>query len=206
VVFAVDRAGIVGADGPTHQGTFDLSYFRCMPNIVVSAPKDEDELRSLLYTAINYKDGPIVIRYPRSKGVGVKFTKYKKLPIGKAEILKEGNKGVVWAVGSMVHPTLEGIRDLDVGVVNARFVKPLDEELLRRFKGKKIITIEENTLIGGFGSGVLEFFNKEGIEVKMLRIGLPDQFIEHGERKLLLEKYKLISSHIRRRIKEFISA
>ena len=197
VVFAIDRAGIVGADGPTHQGAFDLSYLRCMPNLVIAAPKDAEEFRNMLYTAINYTKGPIAIRYPRTNipdDLSIGRSKLKCLPIGEAEVLKEGKKGMILAIGSMVYPALEVAKELDLGVVNARFVKPLDEKLLKKIVGAyhdtpKIITIEENTINGGFGSAGLEFFSKQGIQVDLLMIGLPDKFIEHGSRKILLEKY-----------------
>ncbi|MCK4306747.1 1-deoxy-D-xylulose-5-phosphate synthase [candidate division WOR-3 bacterium] len=212
VVFAIDRAGIVGADGPTHQGAFDLSYLRCMPNLVIAAPKDAEEFRNMLYTAINYTKGPIAIRYPRTNipdDLSIGRSKLKCLPIGEAEVLKEGKKGMILAIGSMVYPALEVAKELDLGVVNARFVKPLDEKLLKKIVGAyhdtpKIITIEENTINGGFGSAGLEFFSKQGIQVDLLMIGLPDKFIEHGSRKILLEKYGLTPLKIKQRIKKFL--
>lgn len=209
VIFVLDRAGIVGEDGPTHHGTFDLSYLRCMPNIVISAPKDEDELRCMLYTAIKYKNGPIAIRYPKGSAFGVKLGAMRELKIGEAEVLKEGKDGVILAIGSMVYPSLQAAKELEdeklsIGVINTRFVKPLDENLLKSVKNHKIITIEENVLNGGFGSAVLEFFNSQGIRPQLLRIGLPDQFIEHGARKILLEKYGLVSAKISQRVKEFL--
>lgn len=208
VIFAIDRAGIVGEDGPTHQGTFDLSYLRYIPNLVICAPKDENELRSMLYTAVN-SNSPVAIRYPRSKIVGVEKTGLQNIPFGKAEVLKSGDKGIVFAIGSMVYPALEAVKYLPVGVVNARFVKPLDKELLMQFvsggKDTKIITIEENTLNGGFGSGVMELFNEARINVKILRLGLPDMFIEQGNRTFLLEKYGLSVKGIKEKIEKFIS-
>ena len=224
VVFAIDRAGIVGADGPTHQGAFDLSYLRCIPNLVIAAPMDAQEFKSMLYTAINYTKGPIAIRYPRTNipDIGAIYVEPAKsrlggklplqLKIGEAEVLKEGKKGMILAVGSMVHPALEVAKELDLGVVNARFVKPLDEKLLKKIVRMshplpKIITIEENTINGGFGSAVLEFFNSVGTtyELPLLQIGLPDQFIEHGSRELLLEKYGLTPSKIKQKIKKFLN-
>ncbi|MCK4352113.1 1-deoxy-D-xylulose-5-phosphate synthase [candidate division WOR-3 bacterium] len=219
VVFAIDRAGIVGEDGPTHQGTFDLSYLNCIPDIVIGAPSDKNEFRSMLYTAVNYEKGPIAIRYPKGSvevrsgkwevGSGVNQKSLSKIKIGKAKILREGRDGVILAIGSMVYPALEAAGELEneglkIGVVDFRFIKPLDTELLNSLKSKKIITIEENTLSGGFGSAVLEFFNRQGSKVNLLRIGLPDQFIEHGSRNLLLEKYGLVPSKIKQRVKEFL--
>jgi 1-deoxy-D-xylulose-5-phosphate synthase len=237
IVFAIDRGGIVGADGPTHHGTFDLSFLRCIPDLVIAAPKDGDELKNMLYTAINFEKGPFAIRYPRcSLPKQVEAETAKKSPlqieIGKSEVLKQGKLGTIVAVGSMVYTALEVARKLDVGVVNARFVKPLDEELLKQIAvgqgfpsvslgtgspARKIITIEENTSSGGFGSAVLEFFNGQGIStqtdriqpdsvgiVSLLRIALPDQFIEHGSRDLLFEKYGLSPSKIRKKIAEFL--
>ncbi len=212
VVFAIDRAGIVGADGPTHQGAFDLSYLRCIPNLVIAAPKDAEEFRSMLYTAINYTKGPIAIRYPRTGVPDVGMVhKLQKLKIGEAEVLRKGKKGVILAVGSMVYPALKVAEELELGVINARFVKPLDEKLLKKIIGTysdtpKVITVEENTLNGGFGSAALEFFNTYGIKIKLLAIGLPDQFIEHGSRDILLEKYGLTPSKIKQRIKKFLSS
>jgi 1-deoxy-D-xylulose-5-phosphate synthase len=241
IVFAIDRGGIVGADGPTHHGTFDLSYLRCIPDLVIAAPKDGDELRDMLYTAINFEKGPFAIRYPRCNVPNQIKSENKSSPdksspsqieIGKSEILKQGKLGTIIALGSMVHTALEIAEKLDVGVVNARFVKPLDEELLKQIAvgqgfpsvslgtdspAKKIITIEENTGNGGFGSAVLEFLNSQGINVQtdrtqpdsvgavsLLRIALPDQFIEHGSRDQLLEKYGLTPPKIRKRIAEFL--
>lgn len=210
LIFALDRAGIVGEDGPTHHGTFDLSYLRCIPNIIICAPKDENELQNMLYTAVEYNKGPVAIRYPRGEGIGAKLKPVQKLEIGKAEIIKEGEQGIILALGSMVYPALEAAQELEdegihIGVVNARFVRPLDETLLKKIKNKKIITIEENSLHGGFGSAVLEFFNLADKETKLLRIGLPDKFIEHGARSILLEKYGLTTKNIKQRVKSFIA-
>lgn len=189
VVFGIDRAGLVGADGPTHHGTFDLAYLRHLPNIVVMAPKDENELQNMVKTAIEYKDGPIAVRYPRGIGVGVKLQEeMKSIPIGKGEILCEGDDVLILAIGNKVHPALDAASllaesSISASVVNARFVKPLDEDLIlplaRRIK--KIITVEDHTVIGGFGSAVLELLadNKIG-DVELKRLGIPDEFIEHG--------------------------
>lgn len=205
VIFAIDRAGIVGEDGPTHQGTFDLSYLRSIPNLVICAPKDENELKVMLYTALQNNDCPVAIRYPRSRVMGTKQQELHKIPYGKAEALKTGTKGIIFAIGSMVYPALEAVKDLPVGVINARFIKPLDEELFKTFKNKKIITLEENTLNGGFGSAILELLSDNGAPVELLRIGLPDAFIEQGKREFILEKYGLTPVMIRNQVKKFIA-
>lgn len=197
VVFAVDRGGIVGEDGPTHQGLFDFSYLRCLPNIVVMAPKDENELRRMLKTAIAH-DGPIALRYPRGAGVGVTLGKnIETLPIGKGEILSEGTDLLILAVGNGVQESLLALEQLekngiDTTLVNCRFVKPLDFDLINRLAGsiKNILTIEENVLHGGFGSAVLECLNNNGVSnVRVRRIGITDTFVEHGHQQILRSKY-----------------
>lgn len=193
VVFVLDRAGLVGADGPTHHGTFDLTYLRLIPNMVVMAPKDEAELRDMLYTAVQYKKGPIALRYPRGSALGVEMNEgFTELQIGKAEKLIEGEDCVMLAVGSMVDYALKAATKLSVEgynckVINMRFIKPLDEEILEEVakKFEKIITLEENTLVGGFGSAVLEYFADKNYKNDILRIGLPDHFIDHGTQKEL---------------------
>ncbi|MDR7865301.1 MAG: 1-deoxy-D-xylulose-5-phosphate synthase [Sporomusaceae bacterium] len=204
VVLAIDRAGIVGEDGPTHQGVFDYSYLRHIPNLTVMAPKDENELRHMLYTAIEMS-GPVAIRYPRGSGLGVETTEpFRKLELGRAEELRPGKDVALLAAGVMAAPCLaasdllarHGIR---AGVVNARFVKPLDEQLIRRLARDVgvIVTVEDNLLAGGFGSAVLEYINAENLNwVKVFRIGLPDKFIEHGSRPQLLAKYGLTGEGI----------
>jgi len=209
VVFAIDRAGIVGEDGPTHQGTFDLSYLRLIPNIVVMAPKDENELVHMLNTALSW-DFPCAIRFPRDQGIGVKLDRqYKVLPLGKAEVLAEGNDVAILSIGNTVHPCLLAQQRLEAegvkaNLVNMRFVKPLDEELIKKIikKVHKIVTVEENTLSGGFGSGIKELLATDN--VRILSIGLPDQFIEHGSREKLREKYGLTADKIAERVREFI--
>ncbi|MDZ7372555.1 MAG: 1-deoxy-D-xylulose-5-phosphate synthase [candidate division KSB1 bacterium] len=195
VIFAIDRGGIVGDDGPTHNGVFDLSYLRHIPNLVVMAPKDESELRDMFWTALAHETGPTAIRYPRGSAVGVpRKPKPEILPIGKAEILREGHDVAILAIGSMVYPSLEAAEHLQeqgvsAKVVNARFVKPLDTELLRDLAENfaLLVTVEENALAGGFGSAVAEFLADQGYrDVRLLRLGVPDEFIEHGERNLLL--------------------
>lgn len=188
VVFALDRGGVVGNDGPTHHGVFDLSYLRHIPNMTLMAPKDENELQHMLKTAIEH-NGPIALRYPRGNGYGVPLDQdLKPLPIGKAELLREGADGVLVALGSMVYPALEAAAELaaeglDLSVVNARFVKPLDADLLLQLVKRfgRLITLEENALQGGFGTAVLELLEEQGVQAQVLRIGYPDKYVEQGE-------------------------
>ncbi|MBN2467577.1 MAG: 1-deoxy-D-xylulose-5-phosphate synthase [Deltaproteobacteria bacterium] len=199
VVFALDRAGIVGEDGPTHHGLYDLSFLRHLPNMVVMAPKDENELRMMLKTALEL-DAPATIRYPRGAGEGVAIESViRSIPVGKAEILVEGADVAILAIGNAVSPALAAAQVLkekgvQATVVNARFVKPLDEELICSLAQTvgKIVTVEENVLSGGFGSAVLEALEKHCVErVAARRLGIPDQFVEHGEPSLLRKKYGL---------------
>lgn len=194
VVLAIDRAGIVGADGATHHGAFDLSYLRHIPNLTIMAPKDENELRHMLYTAVNL-DGPVAIRYPRGAGVGVQPDKQLHcLPYGEAEQIKAGRTAVLLATGAMVGPCAQACdmlkqQGLDVGLVNARFIKPLDVVMIRKLARDVglIVTVEDNVLDGGFGSAVLEAINAQNLHwVKVLRLGLPDKFVPHGGRGQLL--------------------
>ncbi|MDQ7822397.1 MAG: 1-deoxy-D-xylulose-5-phosphate synthase [Candidatus Eremiobacteraeota bacterium] len=196
VVFIVDRAGIVGEDGSTHQGIFDLSYLRMIPNIVIMAPKDENELRSMMKTAIDH-NGPVAIRYPRGKAVGVPLDeKVAPLEIGKGEVIREGEDIVLFALGSMVYPSILAAEKLAANgisatVVNARFVKPLDEALLVGIarKMRRVFTVEENVASGGFGTAVAELMQRSGCEnVGVSIIGLPDCFIEHASQGILREK------------------
>jgi len=203
VIFALDRGGIVGDDGSTHHGVFDLSYLRSIPNMTIMAPKDENELRNMLFTALDFK-GPIAIRYPRGKGIGVPIDKeYNKIPIGEAEILTTGKDLLILAIGSRVQPSLEACKELEkdgysVSVVNCRFVKPLDPRLHEMAaKIGRVLIVEENTSFGGFGSAVLESFIDYGLfGVKIKRLGLPDVFIEHGPQELLREKYGISKKDI----------
>jgi len=198
VVFCLDRGGLVGEDGPTHHGHFDITYLRGLPNMTLMAPKDENEFRHMLYTALE-QTGPVAIRYPRGRGVGVPMDEnYRKIPIGEAEFLKAGNDLLILALGSMVKPSLDAAEllkkeGLSVGVVNCRFVKPLDKRLAEAVgQAGRILTVEENIRQGGFGSAVLELLNEMGIrDVLVRRMGIPDKFIEHGPAPFLREKYGL---------------
>lgn len=212
VVFAIDRGGVVGEDGPTHHGSFDLSYLRIVPNMIVMSPKDENELRHMLKTAIEYQ-GPIALRYPRGKGEGVELDKTLKiLPIGESEILTLGKDLLILAIGHMVYPALEAVRRLQeegfyLTLVNARFVKPVDKSLLSKLSSncKGIVTIEENILIGGFGSAVIETLQELNIQIPVKCLGLPDAFIEHGPQSTLREKHNLHVEGIYTSIKETYS-
>lgn len=193
VVFALDRGGLVGADGPTHHGVLDFAYMRSIPNMVVMAPKDENELQHMLKTAIGHS-GPITLRYPRGAGWGVEMENVvRSLEIGKAELLREGRDIVIVGIGNTVIPALKTAQDLsrlgiDAAVVNSRFVKPLDRELLLDLLTQvpRLITVEDHVLEGGFGSAVLEFLAEEGItEVMVKRLGVPDRFIPHGTQEEL---------------------
>jgi len=194
VIFAVDRAGLVGQDGPTHHGPFDLSYFRSIPNIVVSAPKDGEEFIALLKTAIRHRNGPFVVRYPRGPCGVIKNYDPAEIPVGRWEMLEDGKDLAIIAIGSMVEESVKSIarlqaRGLKPILINGRFVKPLDIDMLYTIAKKvdKIVTIEENTLCGGFGSAIMEHCSRFDKHVKVYCIGLPDRFIEHGSRKILLE-------------------
>lgn len=183
VVFAIDRAGLVGADGPTHAGSFDLSYLRCIPNMTVMTPADENECRQMLYTAYQMNT-PTAVRYPRGSGVGVKVQKeMQALPLGRGEIRRKGSKIALLAFGSMLVPCLEAAEELDATVANMRFVKPLDEDLVAKLAAahELLVTIEENTIMGGAGSAVMELLASKKMVVKLLQLGLPDLFLDQGD-------------------------
>ena len=196
VTLCLDRAGLVGDDGYTHHGVFDYAYLRSMPEMTIMAPKDENELRHMLKTAVDY-DGPVSVRYPRGSGVGVEITEpMHSLPIGKAEVLREGKDVCLWAIGSMVQSALQvaaklAEQGISAGVVNMRFAKPLDKELLLAHAAQygKIVTLEEGTLQGGVGSAVLETLNEAKMlqQCRVLTLGIPDEFVLHGDKKLLMK-------------------
>ena len=212
VTLCLDRAGLVGEDGPTHHGVFDLSYLRQMPNMCVMAPKDEEELRHMLATAIAI-EGPAAVRYPRGAGLGVPLTdSLETLPVGKAEVLQEEGDIAFLAVGTMVEKAKEAAailkeESIEAAVVNMRFIKPLDTELLGEMARTKklLITAEENVLAGGFGSAVAEYLADHGIEVPLLRFGIPDRFIEQGTRRELLSLCGLQPDEMAERIRERLS-
>jgi 1-deoxy-D-xylulose-5-phosphate synthase len=214
MVFAIDRGGIVGDDGKTHQGIFDLSYLSLIPNMIVAAPKDENELQHMLYTAV--KSGKIMaIRYPRSQGLGVNMdAEFRELPIGKGEILRQGNDIAILAIGSMVAPALEAaeklaLQGVEATVVNARFVKPIDAELIVDLatRIKRIVTVEENTIPGGFGNYVNDAVRQADLRDVIIRnVGLPDVFIEHGGQDFLRSKYGLDAAGIIGKVLEIVPA
>ncbi len=210
VVFAIDRGGLVGDDGPTHHGVFDLSYLRCVPNMIVSAPKDEQELRDLLYTALK-SDRPFAIRYPRGPAYGVPAEGFREVPIGRWEELVEGEEVVVIGIGYTVYQALKSAEDLyregiRIGVVNGRFAKPIDEELMDKIIGRYevIVTVEDNTVVGGFGSAVLEWLARKGVTKKVINLGVPDMFIEHGNQKILRNKVGVDSEGITETVRELV--
>jgi 1-deoxy-D-xylulose-5-phosphate synthase len=207
VVFCVDRAGLVGEDGPTHHGPFDISYASAVPNLIVSAPKDGTELVALLKTAVAYRNGPFIIRYPRGACGTIDREDPPALRVGEWETVRDGKNPVIIAVGSMVRETLAAVdllksRRLDPLVINGRFVKPLDEAKLDKIAERTplLFTVEENSVAGGFGSGVSDYFIRRGRKVKVYRIGLPDQFVEHGSRERLLKITGLDGDGIARQI------
>lgn len=210
VTFAIDRAGIVGADGATHMGAFDLAYLRCVPNMVVMAASDENECRQMLHTAVNH-GGPAAVRYPRGTGPGVAIeAEMTVLPIGKGEVRRHGARAAgsrvaILAFGSMLPPSLAAAEALDATVANMRFVKPLDEALIRQLAQTHdaLVTVEEGCVLGGAGSACLEVLSDAGISVPMLRLGLPDEFIEHGDPAGLLNHYGLDADGIRASIQRF---
>jgi 1-deoxy-D-xylulose-5-phosphate synthase len=188
VLFALDRAGLVGADGATHHGAFDLSYLRCLPNMVVMAPSDENECRQMLYTGYVHP-GPAAVRYPRGSGPGVPIQEeMTALPIGRAEVKRDGRRVALLAFGSMVPVALDAGQELDATVVNMRFVKPLDEALIADMATRHdlIVTLEENAVMGGAGAAVAEWLAAAGIVVPLLMLGLPDRFVDHGDQNQLL--------------------
>jgi 1-deoxy-D-xylulose-5-phosphate synthase len=199
VTFAIDRGGIVGDDGKTHQGIFDLSYLPLIPNLTVSAPKDENELQNLLYTAI-YSGQPMAVRYPRGSGLGVSLdTEMHSITIGSAEVLRKGQDLALIAIGSTVQTALNVASEMakqgiEATVINGRFAKPLDSDIINETAQmiKRIVTIEENVLTGGFGSSIAQLIEQAGIsDVRLHSIGISDEFIEHGTQSILRAKYGL---------------
>lgn len=198
VLFALDRAGIVGGDGATHHGCFDLSYLRCIPNLTIMTPSNENELRQMLYTGFQLST-PCAVRYPRGAGIGTLVEQEMScIPIGKAEICRKGQSIALLAFGSMLHPALTVGESLDATVVNMRFVKPLDEKLLRNLAKTHglLVSLEENVKVGGAGSAVSEFLHQQGIPCDVLILGLPDRFIEHGDPNTLLAQVDLDAATI----------
>jgi 1-deoxy-D-xylulose-5-phosphate synthase len=212
VLFAIDRAGLVGQDGPTHHGVFDIAYLRVVPNMTLMAPKDERELRRMLYTALGHEDGPVAVRYPRDNGVGVPFDEeWQPVPWGKGEVVRDGSDLAFIALGTMVDVALGAARELErrgiqAAVVNARFAKPLDEELVLEMASRTgfLVTIEEAQLMGGFGSAVLELMESRGVDTRVRRLGLPDGFVEHGTRAELLAEVGLTAGQVAAQVSTWV--
>lgn len=213
VIMCLDRAGIVGSDGATHQGLFDLAYMRCIPNLTIAAPRNEVELRHLMYTAQLPGKGAFVIRYPRGKGFIVDWqVEYKEIPVGKGVCLKEGNDVAIVSIGTMANNVEKAIsliekdKNISIAHYDARFVKPIDEALLHQVaqKHKKIITVEDGIIQGGFGSAVLEFLEDKMYGNNVLRLGIPDEFVEHGTPEELYSMLKLDAQGIKQSIEGFI--
>jgi 1-deoxy-D-xylulose-5-phosphate synthase len=207
VLFGIDRAGLVGADGPTHAGSFDLTYLRCLPNMVVMAPADENECRQMLYTGFQL-DGPTAVRYPRGSGPGITpEAVMRALPIGKGEVRRKGRCVAILSFGALLKPCLDAAEKLDATVANMRFVKPLDEDLVRELATSHdyLVTVEENTILGGAGSAVLESLEKQGLPSKVLQLGLPDLFVEHGDPGKLLKQCGLDAEGILASIKTLLA-
>jgi 1-deoxy-D-xylulose-5-phosphate synthase len=206
VMLAIDRAGLVGADGPTHAGSFDLSFLRCIPNMLIAAPSDENECRRLLTTAFRH-DGPSAVRYPRGSGTGAAIEAgLEAVEVGKGVLRRSGLDVALIAFGSLVAPALAAAEALDASVADMRFVKPLDVDLLRELAHghRLLVTLEENAVAGGAGAGVAEALAEFGLDVPVLHLGLPDRFIEHGDAAKMLADCGLdatgIEAAVRRRI------
>jgi len=202
VMFAIDRAGVVGSDGPTHHGVFDLSYLRSLPGLTVMAPKDENELQHMLATGLSL-EGPSAVRYPRGNGFGVPMDQIlSPLPVGKGEMVRQGKDGAIIAIGTMVQAALEAAAELaregvELSVLNARFLKPLDREAILKLAGGLVFTVEDNVLQGGFGTAVLELLEEEGVTgVSVIRLGYPDRYVEQGEQAELKAAYGLDAAGI----------
>jgi 1-deoxy-D-xylulose-5-phosphate synthase len=215
VVFAMDRAGLVGDDGPTHHGAFDIAYLRCLPNMVLMAPRDEAMLTRMLRTALSYDGGPVALRYPRGEGVGVAMPRtISPIEIGRGEVLREGDRVAIVGYGTGVQKALEAAEllaegGLDVTVADARFAKPLDEELVAGLAAEHelLVTVEEGVLAGGFGSAVWECLNDGGHALpRILRVGLPDRYVTHGKPALLHAEVGYTGKAIAQRIEAAITA
>lgn len=206
VLFAIDRGGIVGTDGQTHQGAFDLSYLRCIPNMVIMTPSDENECQLMLHTGYHYQNGPSVVRYPRGNCTGVAFSSLRELPLGKGIIRRRGHFIAILNFGTLLAQAQEVAHDLNATLVDMRFVKPIDEALLSELaiSHKVLVTIEENAIIGGAGSGVNEFLMRQRLQVPVLNIGLPDYFIAQGSQEEIRSDLGLDSIGIRRQIESWV--
>jgi 1-deoxy-D-xylulose-5-phosphate synthase len=208
VLFAIDRAGLVGPDGPTHAGSFDLSFMRCIPNMVIMTPSDENECRQMLYTGFLHP-GPAAVRYPRGRGPGAEIeSRMQAITIGKSRLLRQGKDVAILAFGSMVEPCQDVAQSLDATLIDMRFVKPLDREAIvnAALQHARLVTVEENAVAGGAGSGVNELLAAEGQQVPILNVGLADNFIQHGTREECLHLAGLDTEGIRARIIRFLAS
>lgn len=204
VLFAMDRAGLVGEDGATHAGAYDLSYMRCIPNLIIMAPSDENETRQLLYTGYQYQ-GPAAVRYPRGTGTGAVIDKtMTELPIGKGLLKREGSKVAILNFGTLLDSALQAAKKLDATVVDMRFVKPLDQEMILNLAKSHdlLVTVEENSIAGGAGSAVSEFLAEQAVVMPILQLGLPDEFIDHANHAQQLAMVGLDAQQILKRIQE----
>ena len=212
VLMAMDRAGVVGEDGETHQGLFDISFMRNVPNLVFMAPKDENELRHMLFTGLKL-NCPVALRYPRGKGLGVPLDReFQEIPLGKAEVISEGLELCIIAIGNTVHPAVLAADELSksgcqTGVINARFIKPIDKDAIihAATTSKRILTVEENVLAGGFGSAVLEVLEEAGLNVPVKRIGVPDIYVEQGTQAQIRRRLGLDARGIFEAAEAFVS-
>lgn len=207
VLFAIDRAGIVGADGQTHQGAFDLSFLRCIPDMVVMTPSDENECRQMLYTGYHYSDGPCAVRYPRGSGTGATLEPLASLPIGKGVVKRQGEKIAILNFGTLL-PEAAAVADkLNATLVDMRFVKPLDTALILQLAGEHdaLVTLEENAIMGGAGSGVNEVLMAHRRAVPVLNIGLPDYFIPQGTQEEIRADLGLDAAGIEAKIRDWLA-
>ena len=204
-MFAIDRAGVVGADGQTHQGAFDLSFMRCIPNMIIMAPSDENECRQMLYTGY-YCGKPAAVRYPRGDAIGVKLQPLQMLEIGKSKLVRQGEKIAILNFGTLLPTALEVAEELNATVIDMRFVKPLDEKRIIELAQthETLITLEENALQGGAGSATAEVLNSAKKITALLQIGLPDFFIPQGTQQEILHDLKLDSEGIKQQIETFL--
>jgi len=206
VLFALDRAGVVGGDGATHNGAFDFAYLRTVPNLTVMAPADADECRQMFYTGFNL-GSPAAVRYPRGAATGAALKEMKAIALGKGEVRRTGKRVAILAFGAMLRPALEAAEELDATVANMRFVKPLDVELVKRLAESHplIVTVEEHQVMGGAGSAVCEALASMAFHGKILLLGLPDRFIDHGDPAKLLASVGLDAPGIRNSVRKAMS-
>lgn len=202
VTFAIDRAGLVGEDGPTHAGAFDISFLRCVPNMVIATPSDEDECRQLLFTAYQHP-GPAAVRYPRGTGAGAAIANEMiALPIGKGRLVREGKRVAILCFGTLLSDARQVAETLNASLCDMRFAKPLDTALIEKMAANHelLVTLEENTLAGGAGTAVSEYLNSLGLNIPVLQLGLPDSFVDHGNQKQQLANLGLDASGIEKSI------